>query len=161
MNNWLKNSLLLVRGACYTHFSPFLLSYLRYSPSSFSYSFFTSGFAPCPVPRPAFLFFPFRSPFPLFIVIFIPTPRLPFHFRLSLFNLAFPIHPSPGTREKWRASGCSWSGCQGNIFLCDPANFARSIFRVPTFSSFPLTDSLEQRDSSNCLTYSWIMYEFC
>ena len=90
MNNWLKNSLLLVRGACYTHFSPFLLSFLRYSSSSFSYSFFTSGFAPCPVPRPAWLFFPFRSPFPLFIVIFIPTPRLPFHCRLSLFNL-FPF----------------------------------------------------------------------
>ena len=123
-----------------------------------------SPHAPFPVPRSYFSLSARLSHY--LLSFFIPTPRLPFHFRLSLFKLAFPSHPSPlqgslprtGTREKWRASRCSWSGCQGNIFPCDPANFARSIFRVPTFSSFPLTEILEQRDSSNCLTYSWQVF---
>ena len=48
-----------------------------------------SPHAPFPVPRD---YFSLSARLSHYLLSFsIPTPRLPFHFRLSLFNLAFPI----------------------------------------------------------------------
>ena len=123
-----------------------------------------SPHAPFPVPRSYFslsaLLFhyllSFSYPLPVYHFTFV------FHYLTWLFPF---IHPQ-GRAKNGEQADAAEVVAKETFFFCDPTNFARSIFRVPTFSSFPLTESLEQRDSSNCLTYScltysWIMYEFC
>ena len=91
MNNWLKNSLLLVRGACYTHFSPFLLSYLRYS--SFLFLFFLyKWFRPMPRSPSRVPIFPFPLAFPIICCHFsYPLPVYHFTFVFHYLNWLFPV----------------------------------------------------------------------